>query len=78
LKARNKGSEASTLKMVLETLAFTEFVPEKEIKVQIKNGVVFLDGEVECYYEKEEARKCIQNLKGVKQVINRLIVKENS
>ncbi|MES2608393.1 MAG: BON domain-containing protein [Pseudomonadota bacterium] len=47
--------------------------PEK-IKIVVENGKVELTGEVDEYYKKQQAFKCIRNLYGVRNIFNYIVV----
>ena len=50
-------------------------VPNEKIKLTIKEGLVYLDGEVEWKFQKDAAEKAVSSLLGVKAVINRIELK---
>ncbi|MES2252054.1 MAG: BON domain-containing protein [Pseudomonadota bacterium] len=49
--------------------------PHEKIKVVVENGKVELTGEVDEYYKKKQAAKCIRNLYGVRNIFNYVVVK---
>jgi osmotically-inducible protein OsmY len=53
-------------------------VPEEKIKVQVENGWVTLEGELEWNYQREAAKKAIKNLSGVMGVINNIKIKSET
>ncbi|HEY0768946.1 MAG TPA: BON domain-containing protein, partial [Sphingobacteriaceae bacterium] len=50
-------------------------VNEDMIDIKVDNGWVYLDGSVQWDYERKAAERAIENLKGVKGIINRVKVK---
>ncbi|MDE3212658.1 MAG: BON domain-containing protein [Bacteroidota bacterium] len=60
---------------VLDALHGHMMIPEGVIKVKVENGVVRLDGEVEWEYQKVQAKYAIQNLPGIRYVLNFVKVK---
>ena len=50
-------------------------IPPGKIKVVVENGNVELTGEVDDYYQKERATKCIRYLYGIKNIFNRITLK---
>ena len=50
-------------------------VPQDTISLEVSEGCVTLEGEVEWQYQKTEAERVVQYLRGVKRVINVLSVK---
>ena len=60
---------------VLNALKWHTAVQEEKIKIKVENGNVRLDGEVEWEYQRSNAKTAIENLSGVKSVINFITVK---
>lgn len=58
-----------------QALKWHSAVEEDLIKVKVEEGWVYLDGEVKWSYQKKVAEKAVENLLGIKGVINRLTVK---
>ena len=50
-------------------------IPPGKVKVAVENGNVELTGEVDEYYQKERATKCIRFLYGIKNIINHITVR---
>src|SRR5215475_2955571 len=48
------------------------------LKVDVKNGVVTLSGEVESNKQKDKATRLAKKVKGVKQVVNNITLKEKN
>jgi osmotically-inducible protein OsmY len=55
-------------------LVWDAFVPDEKIRSTVTGGFVTLEGEVSTLREKEDAERAIRNLRGVKEVRNRLFV----
>jgi len=53
-------------------------VPNDKIKVKVESGWVTLEGELNWNYQKDAARKAVQNLTGVKGVSNNIVIKSDS
>lgn len=60
---------------VLNALKWHTAVQEEKIKIKVEDGNVRLDGEVEWEYQRSNAKTAIENLSGVKSVINLITVK---
>jgi osmotically-inducible protein OsmY len=60
---------------VLNALKWHTSVPDDKIKIKVENGSVTLEGDVEWEYQRLSARTAIQNLSGVRSVINLLTLK---
>lgn len=63
-------------KSVTNTLAWNSMVPEENVAVKVEDGWVYLSGEVQWFYQKEAAKKAVENLLGVKGVINSIQIKQ--
>lgn len=50
-------------------------VLQDKIKISVENGVVKLEGEVDWAYQRNSARSAVENLEGVRSVINLITVK---
>jgi osmotically-inducible protein OsmY len=53
-------------------------VPEEKIKVKVENGWVTLEGELQWNYQREAAKKAINNLSGVLGVTNNIKIKSET
>lgn len=60
---------------VLNALKWHSAINEEKIKVKVEDGVVTLDGEVDWEYQRSSAVSQIENLIGVKLIINNITVK---
>lgn len=60
---------------VLNALKWHTAVQEEKIKIKVEDGVVKLEGEVEWEYQRNNAKIAIENLTGVRSVINLITVK---
>ena len=60
---------------VLNALKWHSAVQEEKIKIKVENGNVKLEGEVEWEYQRTSAKTSIENLTGVRSVINFITVK---
>lgn len=58
----------------VDALKWNVLVPEDGITVKVSNGWLTLEGEVDWYYQKEEAERAVRKLKGVKGVTNLVTV----
>jgi osmotically-inducible protein OsmY len=54
--------------------ADVSLMPPEKIKVVVENGKVELTGEVDEYYKKQQAFKCVKNLYGVSNIFNYIVV----
>jgi len=60
---------------VYNALKWHTAIREDQVKIKVEGGVVYLEGEVEWAYERNYAKTAIENLAGVKSVINLITVK---
>jgi osmotically-inducible protein OsmY len=58
----------------VDALRWNILVPQDRIKVRVENGWITLEGEVDWYYQKEEAERAVRKLTGVKGVTNLVAV----
>jgi osmotically-inducible protein OsmY len=72
--AYNK-TDTEIAEAVLNALKWHSAVQEEKIKIKVENGNVRLDGEVEWDYQRTSAKSAIENLTGVRSVINLITVK---
>ena len=70
-----KKSDTEIAEAILNALRWHTAVQEEKIKVKVENGNVRLEGEVEWEYQRNNAKVAIENLTGVRSVINAIIVK---
>lgn len=68
-------TDAEIAQAILNALRWHTAVQEEKIKIKVENGIVRLDGEVEWEYERLNAKSAIENLAGVRTVINSITVK---
>ena len=78
LAAKYQKSDIEIAKDITRSLKLNFFVPDEDIKVVVRDGVVTLSGSVEWYYEKHNAFNSIHNLFGVKLVINNIVIKPSA
>lgn len=70
-----RKTDAEIADAVVNALKWHTAVQEEKIKIKVEDGVVKLEGEVEWDYQRINARTAIENLTGVKSVINLITVK---
>ncbi len=63
-------------KAVVNTFEWNTAVPEKDIKIKVDAGWVWLSGEVQWEYQKNAAKRVVERLYGVKGVINNIDIKQ--
>ena len=70
-----KKTDAEIAEALLNALKWHSAVQEEKIKIKVEDGNVRLDGEVEWEYQRTNAKTAIENLNGVRSVINFIVVK---
>lgn len=71
----SQKTDTEIAEAVLNALKWNSAVQEEKVKIKVENGVVKLEGEVEWEYQRNNAKIAIENLLGVKSVINLITVK---
>ena len=75
LAAKYKKSDVDIAKDVTHALKSAISIPTQRIQSVVKDGVVILSGEVDWNFQKQNAFNIIQNLTGIKFIINTISVK---
>lgn len=70
-KERNDSEIAQ---VVVKALFWSSRVPDEQISVKVDNGWVTLEGTVEWEYQKRAAEEVIEDLLGIKGVINNIMI----
>lgn len=73
-----KRSDESIKEEACELLFWSSQVDATNIEVSIEDGCIFLDGHVSSRYAKKEAEAIVEDIVGISDVQNRLIVKTES
>lgn len=68
-------TDTDIARAAVNSLEWNASVPRDHVKILVKNGFITLQGEVEYYYQKNEAERAVRNLMGVKGVYNEITVK---
>lgn len=59
----------------LDALRIHTFVPEKRLKVTVRDGFVTLEGDVDWHFQRESAENVILSVAGVRGVVNNIHIK---
>jgi len=70
-----RKTDSEIAEAVVYTLKWHTDVPEGNIHIKVEDGVVKLEGEVEWEYQRHNAAKAVENLAGVRSVLNLITVK---
>ena len=68
-------TDAEIAEAILNALKWHIAVQEEKIKIKVEDGYVRLEGEVEWDFQRKNAASAIENLAGVRSVINLITVK---
>ncbi|SDH30830.1 BON domain-containing protein [Winogradskyella thalassocola] len=72
----SKRTDAEIAASIVNALKWNISVPENKIEIKVENGWVYLSGEVTWEYERNAAKKAIENLIDVKYVVNNISLKQ--
>lgn len=72
-----KKTDKEIAKAVVEALEWNAAVPEKNLTIKVEDGWVYLSGEVKWGYQREAAKRAVENLLGVRSVINSITIKQD-
>jgi osmotically-inducible protein OsmY len=70
-----RRTDAEIAKSALTAIGLIVSIPKDKIKVVVRGGEVTLEGEVDWDYHRRAAARAVQDLAGVKKVINLIVVK---
>lgn len=71
-----KKTDKEIAKAVVNALAWDTSVPEDKVAIKVEDGWVYLSGELKWFYQKDAAKKAVENLLGVKGVVNSIQIKQ--
>jgi osmotically-inducible protein OsmY len=70
----DERTDEELARSVANALTWSASVPSDRVKAQVSQGWVALEGTVEWYYQREAAERAVRHLRGVKGVINRIVI----
>nr|WP_321230187.1 BON domain-containing protein [uncultured Psychroserpens sp.] len=71
-----KKTDKEIAKAAVEALEWSVSVPDDKIMVKVEDGWVYLTGEVKWDYQRNAAKRAVENLLGVKYVSNNITLKQ--
>lgn len=74
--AAYKKTDKEIAKAAVNALEWNTSVPEDKVTIEVRDGWVYLSGELNWFYEKEAVSKSIEPLLGVKKVINNITLQQ--
>lgn len=75
LDGKNLKSDTAMAQAAVDALRWCTAVPDERITVSVENGWVKLEGDVEWQFQRDEARREIEDIAGVKGVTNLITIK---
>ncbi len=75
LPSVNKQKDAVLKSAILDILKWNSFVPDDKIKVQVENGHVMFEGEVDWQYQREAVVNAVKYLSGVTDIANYITIR---
>lgn len=75
ISPNHRKTDAEIAEAVLTALQWHTAVREEKIKIKVEDGHVKLEGEVNWEYQRNSAKKAIENLTGVRSVLNLITIK---
>lgn len=75
---KDQYSDKEIAKAAINALEWNASVPSENIIVEVENGIIHLTGELEWAYQRDFAKRTIEHLIGVKEVVNNIQLKPKS
>ena len=72
-----KKTDGQIAKAVVDALSWSSSVPSDAVEVKVENGWVYLSGEVKWQYQKNAAKRAVEDILGVKGVSNSISIKQS-
>ncbi|WP_281542230.1 BON domain-containing protein [Maribacter aestuarii] len=69
-----KKTDKEIAKAAVNALEWNASVPKEKVMVKVENGFIFLTGNLPWAYQRDAAKRTVQNLLGVKGVINNIVL----
>jgi osmotically-inducible protein OsmY len=71
-----KKTDKEIAKAVVNALEWNSSVPEEDLTIKVEDGWVYLSGEVKWRYQKDAAKRAVQHLLGVRNIVNSIKIKQ--
>jgi len=75
IPGHQRPTDVEVAQAVRDALRWNAFVEEKKIRSTVSDGWVTLEGEVGQWFQRDDAARAIQHLRGVRGVTNKITVK---
>jgi osmotically-inducible protein OsmY len=70
-----KTSDDQIAKRALDIIAWNSTIPKDKVLVKVQSGFVTLSGEVEWFYQRDDAENAVRKLAGIKGISNEIKIK---
>jgi len=67
-------ASAEALEAATACLERSPYLPIRSVSCEYDHGLLFLRGQVSCYYHKQIAQEAVSRIEAVTQVVNRIVV----
>ncbi len=71
-----KTADDQIAKRALDVIEWASTIPQAAVKIKVQQGIVTLAGEVDWYYQKDDAENAVRKLSGVRAVVNDIKIKQ--
>jgi osmotically-inducible protein OsmY len=71
-----KTADDQIAKRALDVIQWASTIPADKVQVKVQSGIVTLMGEVEWFYQKDDAENAVRKLSGVRAVVNDIRIKQ--
>jgi osmotically-inducible protein OsmY len=78
MESSAKNGDTEIAKDVLDSFKWNWEIPKDKVKVKVEKGWVTLEGELGWNYQKEAAKRSVNNIIGVKAVTNKITIKSET
>jgi osmotically-inducible protein OsmY len=68
-------TDADILQSVLSSFKWNTTIPDGRVTITVEDGNIILQGEVECEYQRVQAKSAIENITAVRSVTNLITIK---
>ena len=75
LPTSSRVTDEDIARAAISALAWNTSVPQDRIKVEVGSGWITLEGDVDWHYQKTAAHDAVSNLRGVKGITDKIVVK---
>jgi osmotically-inducible protein OsmY len=78
LPGDKQAADDQIAKRALDIMAWDSTIPAGKVRVKVQSGIVTLSGDVDWYYQKDDAERSVRKLTGVKALVNSIRVLPNT